>query len=61
MGGFVSDLAKLPRIVTLHDISLAPTKGDAVLNMQARVQTYRYLDDSEMAAKRKAAQKGQKK
>lgn len=60
IGGFVSDLAKLPRIVTLHDISLSPLKDGAVLNMTARVQTYRYLDDAEMAV-RKKDQKGKKK
>lgn len=59
IGGFVNDLAKLPRIVTLHDISLSPLKDGAVLNMTARVQTYRYLDDAEMAA-RKKDQKGRK-
>lgn len=61
IGGFVSDLAKLPRIVTLHDISLSPVKDGSVLNMTARVQTYRYLDDAEMAARKKQDQKGRKK
>lgn len=59
MGGFVNDLAKLSRIVTVHDISLLPMK-DAALGMEARIQTYRYLDDSELAAARKQKQ-GQKK
>lgn len=54
IGGFVNDVAKLPRIVTLHDVSLTPGKDDAVLNMEARVQTYRYLDDNEMAAQKKS-------
>lgn len=53
IGGFVNDLAKLPRIVTLHDISLVPGKEGAELNMEARVQTYRYLDENEMAAQKK--------
>lgn len=57
IGGFVSDLAKLPRIVTIHDLSLVPLK-DGVLSMEARVQTYRYLDESEVAAAKK--QKGGK-
>lgn len=51
IGRFVSDLAKLPRIVTLHDMSLAPVK-EGVLNMEARIQTYRYLDENELAAAR---------
>lgn len=58
MGGFVTDLAKLSRIVTVHDISLLPVK-DAALGMEARIQTYRYLDESELAAARKQKQ-GQK-
>lgn len=49
-GQFVSDIAALPRIVTLHDISIVPQQaGDAedalVLNVTAK--TYRYLDDDE--------------
>lgn len=57
IGGFVSDLARLPRIVTLHDISLNPLKDGGALNMEARVQTYRYLDDEEMAANKKGKEK----
>ena len=55
IGRFVSDLAQLPRIVTLHDMVLTPAK-DGVLNMDARIQTYRYLDENELAAAR--ARKG---
>ncbi|MEW5771024.1 MAG: type 4a pilus biogenesis protein PilO [Pseudomonadota bacterium] len=58
IGSFVSDLAKLPRIVTLHDVSLVPAKDGAELDMEARVQTYRYLDEEEMAAARKQNEKG---
>ena len=59
IGSFVGDLAKLPRIVTLHDISLTPAK-DNTLVMEARIQTYRYLDENELAAAKKQ-QQGQKK
>ncbi len=59
IGSFVSDLAQLPRIVTLHDVSLAPDK-EGLLNMEARVQTYRYLDDNELAAVRRQQQGGGK-
>lgn len=59
IGGFVNDLARLPRIVTLHDVSLLPAKEGATLNMEARVQTYRYLDESELAAQRKKDKKEQ--
>lgn len=60
IGGFVSDLAKMPRIVTLHDVNLAPGK-DNHLNMEARVQTYRYLDENELAAAKKLKQSEEKK
>ncbi|MBM4180425.1 MAG: type 4a pilus biogenesis protein PilO [Betaproteobacteria bacterium] len=48
IGWFTNDLAKLPRIVTLHDVVLTPGK-DAKLSMEARIQTYRYLDEKELA------------
>jgi len=60
IASFVGDLAKLPRIVTLHDVSLAPAKEGA-LNMEARIQTYRYLDEIELAAAKKQQQEGKKK
>ncbi len=51
---FSSDIAALPRIVTLHDIDLAPynkNKKDGEesnkLEMQAIIKTYRYLDEDE--------------
>jgi type IV pilus assembly protein PilO len=52
-GKFVSDIAALPRIVTLHDIEAVPKGNDAtfdelVLNVTAK--TYRYLDEEELAA-----------
>jgi type IV pilus assembly protein PilO len=59
IASFVSDLAKLPRIVTLHDISLAPAK-DTTLAMDARIQTYRYLDENELAAAKKQLQGAKK-
>jgi type IV pilus assembly protein PilO len=60
IGGFVSDLAQMPRIVTLHDVALAPEK-EGLLSMDARVQTYRYLDENELAAVRRQKQAGEKK
>jgi len=60
IGGFVSDVAKMPRIVTLHDVALTPGK-DGALNMEARVQTYRYLDENELAAAKKQKQGSVKK
>jgi type IV pilus assembly protein PilO len=53
-GEFVSGVAALPRIVTLHDINIAQaTKVSGSLTMQARAKTYRYLDEEEIAAVRK--------
>jgi type IV pilus assembly protein PilO len=54
-GEFVSGVAALPRIVTLHDISVsASPKVEGSLLMQANAKTYRYLDEEEIAAARKA-------
>jgi type IV pilus assembly protein PilO len=53
MGAFASDVAQLPRIVTLQDLAIANDKGTLVLEGVAR--TYRYLDEEEIARQRKAA------
>ncbi|MNP37430.1 Pilus assembly protein, PilO [compost metagenome] len=41
---FVSGVARLPRIVTLHDFELAPVnpEGGAKLRMSIQARTYRY-------------------
>lgn len=54
LGAFASDVSRLPRIVTLNDINITP--GSQGLTMSAVAKTYRYLDESELAAQR-AAQK----
>ncbi|MEW8154937.1 MAG: type 4a pilus biogenesis protein PilO [Candidatus Thiodiazotropha endolucinida] len=49
-GHFISGLAALPRIVTIHDIKISRTsKGDADadLLLEATAKTYRYLDEEE--------------
>ena len=60
MGAFASDVGQLSRIVTLKDVSIVAAK-DGNLTMDAIARTFRYLDDDEIAAQRKAAQKGAKK
>src|SRR5579863_7105435 len=64
-GAFVSGIAALPRIVTLHDIQITPISKDKSgsfdnLQLDVTAKTYRYLDDDEIAAaeadKRKADQ-----
>lgn len=67
-GLFVSGLAALPRIVTLHNIGITPTggkdeeadAGSAELSMELTAKTYRYLDESEVTAA-SAANKNKKK
>jgi len=52
-GQFVSGVAALPRIVTLHDVQIAPLdakSGFDRLQMDLTAKTYRYLDDEEVAA-----------
>jgi type IV pilus assembly protein PilO len=61
-GRFISGLAALPRIVTIHNVSISQggggratvyrsdgrvTQGEApILKMEATVKTYRYLDEN---------------
>ena len=73
LASFVSGLAALPRIVTVHDVAItssadkkdsrnsAPVAGK--LSMRATVKTYRYLEDGEIAQEQgaKKAAKGDKK
>lgn len=56
LGAFSGDIAKLSRIVTLNDISLVPEKG-GVMTMDAVAKTFRYLDEGELAAAKKAGGK----
>jgi len=58
MGAFASDISQLPRIVTLNDIALSANK-EGQLTMDAIARTYRYLDEAEVAAQRKAARAAQ--
>ena len=67
IGAFASDMANLPRIVTLNNMSLVAGK-DGVLTLDAVAKTFRYLDEEEANAARqmrvereKVARKGGKK
>jgi type IV pilus assembly protein PilO len=53
MGAFASDIAQLPRIVTLNDVAINNDKG--VHSMDAVAKTYRYLDEDELATQRRLA------
>lgn len=53
IGAFVSGIAALPRIVTLHDVQITtPDKkaGTDQLQLDVTAKTYRYLDEEEQAA-----------
>lgn len=57
-GEFVSGIAALPRIVTLHDLQISrPTRtagGDDSLQLDVTAKTYRYLEESELQEQRAA-------
>ena len=61
IGAFASDVAALPRIVTLNDVAITNDKGTLI--MDAVAKTFRYLDEEEVAKQRAAAKaaKGKKK
>jgi type IV pilus assembly protein PilO len=68
-GAFVSGVAALPRIVTLHDIQISQNAGRGVaaasdeLTLDVTAKTYRYLEEAELAeqeAQAKAAQSNRK-
>lgn len=59
MGAFASDVGQLSRIVTLNDVSIAAGR-DGILTMDATARTFRYLDDAEVAAQRRAQQAARK-
>ncbi len=52
VGSFTSDIANLPRIVTLNNLNLNTGK-DGTLTLEAVAKTFRYLDKDEVAAQRK--------
>ena len=49
MANFVSGIASLPRIVTLHDINITPEQKDSYdsLSLEVGAQTYRYIEEAE--------------
>ncbi len=59
MGAFASDVAQLPRIVTLNDVAIVNDKG--VLTLDAIAKTFRYLDDEEVAKQRRLAKEAKEK
>jgi len=53
IGAFAADMANLPRIVTLNNMSVITGK-DGTLQLDAVAKTFRYLDQDELSAQRKA-------
>ena len=53
IGAFAADIGQLSRIVTLNNIALTAGK-DGALVMDATARTFRYLDDEELSAQRRA-------
>jgi type IV pilus assembly protein PilO len=51
IGAFVSGIAALPRIVTLHDVQIKPVEkgGSDQLQLDVTAKTYRYLDEEEQS------------
>lgn len=54
LGAFAADVARLPRIVTLNNISIAPQKDSGRLVLEAVTKTFRYLDEEELAEQKRA-------
>jgi type IV pilus assembly protein PilO len=55
IGAFTADVANLSRIVTLHNLNIAPGNAkdaNGALFMEATARTYRYLDQAELDAMR---------
>ena len=46
IGSFVSGVANLSRIVTLHDFTVEPSQSGRGLKMQILAKTYRYLEEA---------------
>ena len=61
-GEFVSGIAALPRIVTLHDIEIKSATKDAYdqLTLDLTAKTYRYLDEEEVQASEAANAKAKR-
>jgi type IV pilus assembly protein PilO len=59
IGQFTSDIANLPRIVTLNNLALTANKGGP-LTLDTVAKTFRYLDKDEVDQQRNAASKNKK-
>lgn len=55
LAAFASDLANLPRIVTLNNMAITLSDKTGALTMDAVAKTFRYLDGEEIARQRQEA------
>jgi len=58
-GEFISGVAALPRIVTMHNIDIK-SSATGELSLKAVAKTYRYLDEDELQAQAKKKRKKKK-
>lgn len=58
-GAFASDVAQMPRIVTLNDMALTRLESGQ-LKLEAKAVTYRYLDEEELALQRQKQEQEKK-
>lgn len=60
LGSFSSDIANLPRIVTLNNLTIMRQSKTNLLEMDATAKTFRYLDREEIETQRQAAEAARK-
>lgn len=60
LGHFASDVANLPRIVTLNNVHIKRDDRTGELELQAVAKTYRYLDPEEVAEQQRIKAKARK-
>lgn len=60
LGHFASDIANLPRIVTLNDVGIKRNVQTGDLELKAIAKTYRYLDPEEVAEQQRIKAKARK-
>jgi type IV pilus assembly protein PilO len=56
LGAFAQNIAKMPRIVTLEDMTIAPVAGnkEGMIGVNATAKTFRYIDAGEGTGKKNA-------
>jgi type IV pilus assembly protein PilO len=47
LGNFISEIASMPRIVTVHNLQISPLKRGEILSMKIEAKTYRYYDETD--------------